>query len=119
MSTQDFGNRTENTSLVDLLKVVKTNIFKTLKVAEVATVEEVLSETDRRYKCSFITNTQVYVNATALQGLTIAVGNKVLIIFTDTDFRAALEASANGRTDTSTQTITYHQKTSGVIVGLL
>lgn len=113
----EHGNYTQNTSFVDVLKTLKQNIFKTMQTAEVAVVREDLGEGS--YRCEYITNNQVFFSAIKLQDLDVQVNDAVLVIFTGTDFRASLNALKNGQADTSSTTISYHQKLYGIITGVV
>lgn len=111
------GNYTENTSILDLLKAVKANIFKTMCTSEVCVIREDFG--DDTYRCEYLTDSNTFVVALKFADLELSVGDVVLLVFTDRDYRASLNAYKSGQADTSVESTAYHQKQFGVIVGVI
>lgn len=110
------GNNTENSSFLDVCFALKNNVFRTLNVADVCVVREINEESLR---CEYITDSNTSIECVKLQGLDIKVSDVVLVIFTNNDFRASLNAFKAGQSNTNSKTTSYHEKTYGIVVGLI
>lgn len=110
------GNNTENTSFLDICEALKNNIFRTMSVADVCVVRELNSGIA---KCAYITNSDTVIEAYTLFNADIQVNDVVLIVFTNNDFRTSLKAFKNNQANTNTITKKFHEKSYGVIVGLI
>lgn len=110
------GNNTENSSFLDVCFALKNNVFRTLNVADVCVVREINEESLR---CEYITDSNTSIECVMLQGLDIKVSDVVLVIFTNNDFRASLNAFKAGQPNTNSKTTLYHEKTYGIVVGLI
>lgn len=112
----DRGNVTENTSFLDVCFALKNNVFRTMNVADVCIVREIKGND---IKCEYITNNGVAIICTKLQGLTLAINDVVLVVFTNNDFRASLNAIKANQTDTNFDGTDLHSNEFGVIVGII
>lgn len=110
------GNETENSSFLDVCFALKNNVFRTLNVADVCVVREI---NNGSFRCEYITNSNVTIECTKLEGLDIKAGDVVLVVFTNNDFRASLNAFKAKRNNTNFTTVSFHEKSYGVIVGLI
>lgn len=110
------GNNTENSSFLDVCFALKNNVFRTLNVADVCVVREINEDILR---CEYITDSNTNIECVMLQGLDIKVSDVVLVIFTNNDFRASLNAFKAGQPNTNSKTTLYHEKTYGIVVGLI
>ena len=110
------GNDTENSSFLDVCFALKNNVFRTLNVADVCVVREINGDILR---CEYITDSGTNIDCVKLQGLDINVSDVVLVIFTNNDFRASLNAFKASQANTDSKTTLYHEKAYGVVVGLI
>lgn len=110
------GNDTQNTSFLDVCLALKSNIFKTLNVADVYIVREINKDS---YKCESICNENVSIQSLCLQNITPEVGDVVLVLFTNTDFRAKLNTYKVGQSSSSSISTLYHEKSYGIIIGII
>lgn len=110
------GNDTENSSFLDVCFALKNNVFRTMNVADVCVVREINGDILR---CEYITDSGTNIECIKLQGLDINVSDVVLVIFTNNDFRASLNAFKANQTNTDSKTALYHEKAYGVVVGLI
>lgn len=113
----EHGNYTENTSIIDLLLTVKSNIFKTMHTSSVCIVKEAFD--DGSFRCSFIDESNIYVDAICMMGVEAKVDDAVLVIFTDRDYRASLNAYKNNQQNTNSTTKSYHDLLFGIVVGIV
>ena len=70
-------------------------------------------------RCEYITDSNTNIECIKLQGLDIKVSDVVLVIFTNNDFRASLNAFKAGQANTDSKTTLYHEKAYGIVVGLI
>lgn len=110
------GNDSENSSFLDVCFALKNNVFRTLNVADVCVVREINGDALR---CEYITDASTNIECTKLDGLDIKVNDVVLVVFTSNDFRASLNAFKANQANTDAKTLTFHEKSYGVIVGLI
>lgn len=110
------GNNTENTSFLDVCLALKNNIFRTMNVADVCVIREINGENIR---CEYITNNGASVICAKLQNLTLAVNDVVLVVFTNNDFRASLNAFKSNQLNTNSKSTNLHAKEFGIIVGIV
>lgn len=112
----EHGNKTENTSLVDLLLSVKRNVFKTLNTLDVYVVKQI---NDDLYVCQSIVNQDMSIECVSLQGIDVAQNDAVLVAFTGSDFRASLAQFKNNPNGvwSSKDTQEFHDLAYGVIIG--
>lgn len=108
----------ESTQLVsgDFLRVLlalKENIMRDLNVAEICRVQSI---TQGNYFCESLADSTV-INAMSLANVNASVGDIVLVVFCNRDFRANLKM-INYRTDfVETENNQRHSNAFGVIVG--
>lgn len=112
------GNDTENSSFLDVCFALKNNVFRTLNVADVCVVREINGES---FRCEYITDSNTNIECVKLSSITVKSNDVVLVVFTNNDFRASLNAyKANqANTNSTTTTTQYHEKAYGVIVGVI
>lgn len=110
------GNETQDTSFLDVCFALKNNVFRTLNVADVCVVREINNES---FRCEYITNSDTSIECIKFEGLDIKVSDVVLVVFTNNDFRASLNAFKAGQANTNATTQAFHEKSYGVIVGLI
>ena len=109
------GNQTNSKDFLDILQALKKNIMKDCNVAEVAVVNQIGTES---VTCK-ICNTDESVVAYPVQGLTLEVGDVVVLIFCNTDFRTNLERLKNGAGIIENSEIPAHSKSYGIILSIL
>lgn len=114
---REHGNYTENSSLIDLLLTVKSNIFRTMCTSNVCIVREDLG--NGSYRCEYIDDNNTFVVAIKCKDVDVQVDDAVLITFTDRDYRASLNAYKNKQQNTNTKTLSYHDKLYGIITGVV
>lgn len=110
------GNDTQNSSFLDVCFALKNNVFRTLNVADVCVVREINEESLR---CEYITDSNTNIVCVSLQDLDVKVGDVVLVIFTNNDFRASLNAFKAGQTSTDSKTTMLHERAYGVVIGII
>lgn len=110
------GNKTENTSFLDVCFALKNNIFRTMNVADLCVVRSI---NDNIARCEYLTNSETTIETTMLMNLEINVNDVVLVVFTTNDFRASLKAYKTNQANTNNTTTTFHDKRYGVIVGVI
>ena len=112
------GNKSENSSFLDVCYALKNNVFRTLNVADVCVVREINGDSLR---CEYITDCNTSIACIKLQSVNIRikVNDVVLVVFTNNDFRASLNAFKAGQANTDSKTTLYHEKAYGVVVGLI
>lgn len=110
------GNDTENSSFLDVCFALKNNVFRTMNVADVCIVREINGTS---FRCEYITDANINIECVALSNLKLKQNDVVLVVFTNHDFRASLNAYKANQTNTNSTTTQYHEKTYGVIVGVI
>lgn len=110
------GNRTENTSIIDLLLLLKRDVFRTLNTAEVCIVRSIDGD---NAKCEYITSSDIIIDAYISQSVEVQVNDVVLVVFTGQDFRTTLNAYKSGQALKHFETKQYHEKLYGVITSLI
>ena len=108
------GNRNITDDMTRVLFAVRDNALRNTNVADIAQVRTIGNDI-----CCKDINTNESIICTKLQGLDIKVNDTVLIVYTNTDFRANL---ARIKQDIQPQTIkecTLHSKNYGVVIGVV
>lgn len=96
-----------------VLLALKENIMRDLNVAEVCRIQNIEGS---NYFCESLAD-QTVVNAMSLANVNAAIGDYVLIVFCNRDFRANLKM-ASYRTDfPETENNQRHSNAFGVIIG--
>ena len=110
-----------NSITSDFTRVLLAVKKSTLEDCNVADVYQVISEnTDGTYICNYINNKNIKIAAIPIENLNISVGDVVLIIFTNTDFRTNVNKIKAGKvTQTITENMQIHSTAFGVIVGII
>ena len=108
-------NKNVTSDFMRVLLALKDNVFNDLNVADVCTVESVLEET---ILCRTLSD-KLLVSAIPLKDLEILVGDIVLVVFCNSDFRGILQKIKTGQTYNSITEETLHSKSYGVIVGIV
>lgn len=90
---------------------------KALQDCHCVEVAQVMSTTNGQYQCRTISQQFMFV-AMAMQGLTISVGDVVIVVFADTDFRVNLKNVQNSMAISPMES-TYHSMSYGIIIGKL
>lgn len=96
-----------------VLLALKENIMKDLNVAEVCRVQNIDKS---NYFCESLADGTV-VNAMAMANLNISVGDYVLIVFCNRDFRANLKMTAYRTDFPETENNQRHSNAFGIIIG--
>ena len=115
MINSGTGNKVTNDDFLQVLLALKENIMKATGVAEVC---QAVNVSDGVYSCKTIssgTNVECY----PLQGLEVNIDDVVVVLFTDTDFRANLKRIKNGKETQAVKEGTLHAKDCGIIIGIL
>lgn len=110
------GNETENTSFLDVCFALKNNVFRTLNVADVCVIREISGDLIR---CEYITDNNTSIHCTKIANVDCRVDDVVLVVFTNHDFRPSLKAFKNNQVNTNFTSTAYHEKSYGVIVGVI
>ena len=113
----DLLHNDREPTLTDVLLALKDNIFASLHSSEVCQVKQVNS--DDTYICQRVGSSTLYT-CYAIDGLTIAADDFVLVTFTDHSFVENLVRIKSGLEpieELSTQVL--HNTNNGIIVGLL
>ena len=109
------GNEVNSKDFLEILFALKNNIMKDLNVCEVAQIESISSEI---YKCKILSTDEV-ITAIPLQNLQIAQNDVVVILFSNTDFRTNLKRIQNDNAGITDNTLNLHNKSFGIIMGIL
>ena len=103
-------------SLLSLLLTLKDNVMYNTNVAEVMKVNKI--NEDLIY-CSEINSSKANCACCKLQDLNISINDIVLVLFTNTDFRANLKKIKNNQPTQDTNNRCEHSKSYGVIIGII
>lgn len=109
------GNEVNSKDFLEILFALKNNIMKDLNVCEVAQIESISNEI---YKCKILSTDEV-ITAIPLQNLQIVQNDVVVILFSNTDFRTNLKRIQNDNTAITDDTLNLHNKSFGIIIGIL
>lgn len=109
------GNEVNSKDFLEILFALKNNIMKDLNVCEVAQIESISNEI---YKCKILSTDEV-ITAIPLQNLQIAQNDVVVILFSNTDFRTNLKRIQNDNAGITDDTLNLHNKSFGIIIGIL
>lgn len=109
------GNEVNSKDFLEILFALKNNIMKDLNVCEVAQIESI---SNGIYKCKILSTDEV-ITAIPLQNLQIAQNDVVVILFSNTDFRTNLKRIQNDNTAITDDTLNLHNKSFGIIIGIL
>ena len=109
------GNEVNSKDFLEILFALKNNIMKDLNVCEVAQIESISNDI---YKCKILSTDEV-ITAIPLQNLKIAQNDVVVILFSNTDFRTNLKRIQNDNTAITDDTLNLHNKSFGIIIGIL
>lgn len=117
MSVNDVRKKLPQ-QLTDLLLKIKKVTQESISVAEFAQVVEIdNSRSVGTYKCELICNSNVVVRCECIEGISIGVGSRVLIVFCDSDFRSALQRIRNDNSAPISKSTELHSSSYGCIVG--
>ena len=97
------GNKTNQDSIVDLCLALKAATMRDTKVANIATIVQV---NDTNYVCKIL-GTEQLISCIGISSLDLEVDDKVVILFTDTDFRQVLNSSNKTITNSTLHSINY------------
>ena len=109
------GNEVNSKDFLEILFALKNNIMKDLNVCEVAQIESI---SNGIYKCKILSTDEI-ITAVPLQNLQIAQNDVVVILFSNTDFRTNLKRIQNDNAATTDDTLNLHNKSFGIIIGIL
>lgn len=111
------GNKFVSADFLRVLKALKENILLEINVADVFQVVSVSEQNE--YLCKSITDGAT-ISAISLDiNDIIQVGDFVLVVFTNTDFRVNLRRIKSGLTPLEYESIEKHSKAFGVIVKII
>ncbi len=96
-----------------VLLALKENIMKDINVAEVCRVQSIVKN---NYLCESLADSTL-VNAICMSGVTANVGDFVVIVFCNRDFRANLSIASFSRAFRETDNNQRHSNAFGVIIG--
>lgn len=97
------SNKTNQDSIVELCLALKEATMRDTKVANIATIVQI-NNTD--YICKIL-GTEQLISCIVASGLTLAVNDNVVVLFTDTDFRQILNSSNKTITNSTLHSINY------------
>lgn len=109
------GNEVNSKDFLEILFALKNNIMKDLNVCEVAQIESISNDI---YKCKILSTEEV-ITAVPLQNLQIGQNDVVVILFSNTDFRTNLKRIQNDNAAITDDTLNLHNKSFGIIIGIL
>lgn len=105
-------------TLNDLFIKIKNATQRSINVAEVAVIRSIdMEKTIGRYRCELVCSSSLTVDCDALQGLEIGVGQTVLIVFCDNDFRVNLHKIRSSEPIQPFTSTELHSTSYGIIVG--
>lgn len=114
------GNDTTNSSFLDVLLALRQNIMRTINTNDLFVVRESNKELAAgSFICESIVNSDTRIECISLLNLDVKVNDVVLVTFTAHDFRASLNAYKNGDASTNSETKEFHQKSYGIITGVV
>lgn len=97
------SNKTNQDSIVELCLALKEATMRDTKVANVATIVQI---NNTEYICKIL-GTEQLISCIVASGLTLAVNDNVVVLFTDTDFRQILNSSNKTITNLTLHSINY------------
>lgn len=113
------NNKNATSDFLRVLLALKTNVMRNLHCAEICEVSEISAINDT-ITCITLTD-RTYISAIPLYNIDIRKNDVVIVIYTDTDFRASLAKIKKGLViqPTAEKTADYHTKSYGVIIGIV
>lgn len=111
------GNQTIDGSFLNVLLALKENIMIDLNVADVGIITKI--KDNYNIYCNLLTNSSAVVVCSKLKNLELSENDCVLILYTNEDFRANLKRLKNNQSIVNIDSNIYHNKTYGIIVGIL
>lgn len=114
------NNNVVSSDFLRVLLTLKQNVMQDLHVATVAKITSIIQgEEVTSYTCNEICNSKMQIDCYALDGLTLAQGDVVLILFVDNDFRQNYKRIKLGQVPQDMQTTNLHTMSYGIIIGKL
>lgn len=110
------GNNVQDNDFFRLLLALKSNIMRSVNVADLAVVENV---SDDEILCRLLSDSSKKITCVKLKNLTIAKSDVVLVIYTNTDFRSNLRRVKSGQIAQTIEDNDLHSKSYGVIAGII
>ena len=116
-----IGNETTSSDFLRVLLALKANVMKDTHVADVCKVTSTKSDMDglTSYMCTSIDNSNISFQTYALSNIAINIGDYVLVLFCDDDFRANYRRAKRGQALQNTDTTQKHSMSYGIIIGTI
>lgn len=119
MANQTSGNKHLGSTNTDVMMAFKSMIMNELNVAELCQVERQDSVDEYRYRCKMINNSNTIFEAIRVKNLKINVGDIVIVVFCNSDFRTNLKRKEKNQQFQNENNIYKHSLNYGIIVGCL
>ena len=115
------GNETTSSDFLRVLLALKANVMKDTHVADICKVISTKSDMDglTSYMCTSIDNSNISFQTYALSNIAINIGDYVLVLFCDDDFRANYRRAKRGQALQNTNTEQKHSMSYGIIIGTI
>lgn len=110
------GNKVVSSDFLKVLLTLKNTIKKELNVAELGIVQRI--DNDNIY-CTLLNNNQINIQCIKLKDLELNIGDCVLIIFTNSNFKVNLLKYRNNQVTQVLNTNELHTTNNGVIIGII
>lgn len=115
------GNETTSSDFLRVLLALKANVMKDTHVADICKVTSTKSDIDglTSYMCMSIDNSNISFQTYALSNIEINIGDYVLVLFCDNDFRANYRRAKRGQALQNSETTQKHATSYGIIIGTI
>ena len=115
------GNETTSSDFLRVLLTLKANVMKDTHVANICKVISTKSDMDglTSYMCTSINNSNISFQAYALSNIAINIGDYVLVLFCDDDFRANYRRAKRGQALQNSEAEQKHSTSYGIIIGTI
>ena len=115
------GNETTSSDFLRVLLALKANVMKDIHVADVCKVTSTKFDMNglTSYMCTSIDNSNISFQTYALSNITINIGDYVLVLFCDDDFRANYRRAKRGQALQNSETEQKHTMSYGIIIGTI
>ena len=111
------GNNVVSSDFLKVLLALKQSVMKDLNVSDIAIVTQI--KDNYNIYCKSLNNSSSTIVCTKLNNLELTVNDCVLILYTNEDFRSNLKRYKSNKEIQNMTNSDYHNKSYGVIIGVL
>lgn len=107
-------------TLTDVLLKLRKSTIQAINVAELGQVIDIISTPAQTlYKCELLNNSAITIVCDKIREVDITIGIRVVILFTDTDFRNNMLKIRSGGKSQSVISTELHSSMYGIIIGTI